>query len=123
MKGFINFIVLLSIDMFAEQIQNGLELKEIAKNIAAIYDTYLSPGESIQPHLHPDLEELYYILSGYGNITIGEEKQEISRGDVVYIPQKALHTLVNTGEVPLRFVTISVNVSVKKKEDLQPYIA
>lgn len=109
--------------MFAEQIQNGLDLKDIAKNISAIYDTSLPPGESIPPHFHPDLEELYYILSGYGDITIGEEKKEISRGDAVYIPKNALHTLVNTGEVPLRFVTISVNVSVKKKEDLQPYIA
>jgi len=106
--------------MFAEQIQNGLELKDIAKNIAAIYDTSLPPGESIPPHFHPDFEELYYILSGYGNITIGEEKQEISRRDVVYIPQKALHTLVNTAEVPLRFVTVSVLA--KKKKDIQPYI-
>ncbi len=108
--------------MFAEQIQNGLDLKDIAKNIAAVYDTSLPTGESIPPHLHPDLEEIYYILSGYGNITIGEEKQEISRGDVVYIPQQALHTLVNTAEVPLRFVTVSVYVVSKKKEDLQPYI-
>ncbi len=108
--------------MFAEKIQNGLDLKDIAKNIAAVYDTSLPPGESIPPHFHPDLEELYYILSGYGNISIGDENQEISRGDVVYIPQKALHTLHNTAEVPLRFVTLSVNVSSKKKEDLQPYI-
>jgi len=122
LKGFINFIVLLYIDMFAEQIQNGLELKDIATNIAAVYDTSLPPGDSIPLHFHPDLEELYYILSGYGNISIREEKQEISRGDVVYIPQNALHTLVNTGEVPLRFVTVSVNVVSKKKEDMQPYI-
>jgi len=108
--------------MFVEQIQNGLDLKDIAGNIAAVYDTLLPPGESIPLHFHPDFEELYYILSGYGNITIGEEKKEISRGDVVYIPQQAVHTLVNTAEVPLRFVTVSVNVPVKKKEDIQPYI-
>ncbi len=35
--------------MFAEQIQNGLDLKDIAKNIAAVYDTSLPPGESIPP--------------------------------------------------------------------------
>ena len=108
--------------MFAEQIQNGLDLKDIAKNISAVYDTSLPPGEIIPPHFHPDFEELYYILSGYGNITIGEEKQEVSRGDVVYIPQHALHTLVNIAEVPLRFVTVSVNVVSKKKEYIQPYI-
>lgn len=108
--------------MFAEQIRNGLELNKIAKNIVGVYDTSLPPRESIPPHSHPDFEELYYILSGYGNITIGEEKQEISRSDVVYIPQQALHTLHNTAEVPLRFVTVSVKVVSKKKDEIQPYI-
>ncbi len=106
--------------MFVEQIQNGLDLKDIAKNLVAVYDTSLPPGESIPLHFHPDFEELYYILSGYGFITIGEERKEISRGDVVYIPQQVFHTLLNTSEVPLRFVTVSV--SAKKKEDIQPYI-
>ncbi len=44
--------------MFVKQIENGLDLKEIAKNIAAVYDTSLLPGESIPPHYHPDFEEL-----------------------------------------------------------------
>jgi len=108
--------------MYVEQIQNGLDLKDIANNIAAVYDTSLSPGDSIEQHSHPDFEELYYILSGYGIMIIGEERKEISRNDVVYIPQQALHTLVNTAEVPLRFLTLSVKVVIKKKEDTQPYI-
>jgi len=108
--------------MFVKQIENGLDLQEIAKNIAAIYDTSLESGESIQPHYHTDFEEIYYILSGYGLMTIGEEKQEISRGDVVYIPSPAQHALLNTGNVPLRFVTVTVNLSRKSKEEYQPYI-
>lgn len=46
--------------MFAKQIENGLDLSEIAKRIAAVYDTSLEPGQSIQPHYHPDFEEIYY---------------------------------------------------------------
>ncbi len=109
--------------MFVKQIENGLDLQEIAKNIAAVYDTSLLPGESIPPHYHPDFEELYYVLSGYGLMSIGEEKHEISRGDVVYIPAPAPHTLMNTGNVPLRFVTVSVGIAPDKKDDAQPYIA
>lgn len=108
--------------MYVEQIKNGLDLNDISENIAAVYDTSLSPGEVIEPHSHPDFEELYYILSGYGIMTIGEEKKEISRNDVVYIPQEDVHTLMNTAEVPLRFLTLSVKVGMKKKEDIQPYI-
>ncbi|MDJ1420873.1 MAG: cupin domain-containing protein [Candidatus Methanoperedens sp.] len=93
--------------MYVKQIENGLDLTGIAKSVAAIYDTSLEPGQSIQPHYHPESEEIYYILSGYGIMTIGDEKQEISRGDVVYIPASAPHTLLNTGSVPLRFMTVS----------------
>ncbi|HEY9246142.1 MAG TPA: cupin domain-containing protein, partial [Candidatus Methanoperedens sp.] len=70
-------------------------------------DTSLEPDQSIQPHYHPGFEEIYYVLSGYGMMTIGDEKQEISRGDVLYIPVSAIHTLLNTGHVPLRFMTVS----------------
>ncbi|MCX9011892.1 MAG: cupin domain-containing protein [Candidatus Methanoperedens sp.] len=96
--------------MFVKQIQNGLDLQDTAKSIAAIYDTSLELGESIQPHYHEDFEEVYYILSGYGIMTIGDERQEISRGDVVYIPPPSPHTLLNTGSVPLRFITITAKV-------------
>jgi mannose-6-phosphate isomerase-like protein (cupin superfamily) len=106
--------------MFAKQIQNGLDLTDEAKNITAVYDTSLEPGQDIALHFHNDLEELYYILSGYGNMTIGEEKKEISRNDVVYIPKTAPHSLTNTGNVPLRFVTLSVKVK-GDKENI-PYI-
>lgn len=109
--------------MFVKQIENGLDLQEITKNIAAVYDTSLLPGESIPLHYHPDFEELYYVLSGCGLMSVGEEKQEISRGDVVYIPAPMPHTLMNTGDVPLRFITVSVSIAQDKKDDVQPYIA
>jgi mannose-6-phosphate isomerase-like protein (cupin superfamily) len=108
--------------MIVKQIENGLDLAGIAKRIAAVYDTSLGPGKSIPPHCHPDFEEIYYVLSGYGIMTIGDEQKEISRGDVVYIPALAPHTLSNTGSVPLRFVTVTVNLSENKKDDVQPYI-
>lgn len=108
--------------MFAKQIENGVDLTEIAKRIAAVYDTALPPGQSIQPHYHTDFEEIYYVLSGYGIMTIDEEQKEISRSDVVYIPALAPHALLNTGSVPLRFITVTVKISMDRKDDVQPYI-
>jgi mannose-6-phosphate isomerase-like protein (cupin superfamily) len=106
--------------MFVKQIENGLDIQDTAQNIAAVYDTSLAPGESIQPHYHNDFEEIYYVLSGYGIMTIGEETQEISRGDVAYIPANAPHTLLNTAEVPLRFITVTVRAAQSENEELQP---
>ena len=101
--------------MFVKQIENGLDLSKEAKNIAAVYDTLLEPGQSIPLHFHNDFEEIYYILSGYGIMTICDEKQEISRNDVIYIPKTSTHTLQNSGNVPLRFITISVRVKEDKE--------
>jgi len=106
---------------FAKQIQNGLDLTDEAINITAIYDTSLEPGQCIPSHFHPDLEEIYYILSGYGMMTIGDETKEIERYDVIYISKTSPHTLTNTGNVPLRFVTLSVKVK-EDKENI-PYIS
>ncbi len=101
--------------MIVKQIENGLNLSKEAQNIEAIYDTSLEPGHFIEIHFHTDLEELYYVLSGYGIISIGDEKQEISRNDVVYIPKLAPHTLLNSGNVPLRFITVSVKAKMDKE--------
>ncbi len=101
--------------MFVKQIENGLELKEIAKSIEAVYDTSLGPKEAIPLHYHPDFEEIYYVLSGYGLMTIGEERQEISRGDVVYIPVLSPHMLLNTAEIALRFITVAAKAAHDEK--------
>lgn len=107
--------------MFTKQIQNGLDLTDEANNITAIYDTSLESGQGIPSHFHPDLEEIYYILSGYGIMTIDDETKKIERYDVIYIPKTSPHTLTNIGNVPLRFVTLSVKV--KEEKDNIPYIS
>lgn len=107
--------------MFVKQIENGLNLEDTAKSVEAIYDTSLEPQESIPLHLHPASEEIYYILSGYGIMTIGDEKEEISRADVIYIPRETPHSLLNTAAVPLRFITVTVKISKEQKEGI-PYI-
>lgn len=105
--------------MFVRQIENGLNLDGIANSLKAVYETSLDPQESIQLHFHPDSEEIYYILSGYGIMTIGDEKEEVSRADVIYIPKNALHTILNTASVPLRFMTVTVKVS-NDEENVSP---
>lgn len=102
--------------MFAAQIGHGLDLSGIAKSITAIFDTYLEPGQSIQPHYHTDQEEIYYVISGKGIVTISDEQEEIFQGDVVHIPAMAPHTLINTTTMPLRFVTITSDVTSQNKQ-------
>jgi quercetin dioxygenase-like cupin family protein len=51
-------------------------------------------------HIHPDAEEVFYILSGkgIGGVGDGTEEIEIDAGDTVWVPKGAVHWLYNPFE-------------------------
>jgi quercetin dioxygenase-like cupin family protein len=49
-------------------------------------------GGAVDPHAHPT-HEFYYVLSGRGIMTIGDERREIRQGDLVHIPPDMVHSL------------------------------
>jgi mannose-6-phosphate isomerase-like protein (cupin superfamily) len=66
----------------------------------------VGPGErSHPPHRHGGFEA-FYMLEGEGALEIGEERIPLSSGEsIVFDPQK-LHGLVNTGNLPMRYMVI-----------------
>ena len=50
--------------------------------------------------------EVYYILSGRGEMHIDAEVKAVGPGDAIYIPPKARQFIRNTGQVPLVFICI-----------------
>lgn len=50
--------------------------------------------------------EVYYILSGTGEMHIDGETQIVEPGDAVYIPPNAKQFIRNCGQVPLVFMCI-----------------
>ena len=66
---------------------------------------YLAPGQSCGQHSTKDREELLVLLSGTGEVIIGEnEKFPVGRGKVCYIPPQTPHDVKNTGDEPLIYV-------------------
>ena len=66
----------------------------------------LPPGHSVTPHHHEVLEEIYYVLTGMGEMTVGDETRAVGAGDAIYIPTGQRHTLTNTGVEPMRIVLV-----------------
>ncbi len=66
----------------------------------------LPPGKTVTPHHHEVLEEIYYILSGSGVMTVGDESQAVSTGDAIYIPKNNVHSLTNTGEEEMKLLLV-----------------
>lgn len=54
------------------------------------------PSNGIFPkHIHPEREEIYYVLSGSGILMIEDSEVEIFEGDAVYISGNVQHGLKN----------------------------
>lgn len=65
----------------------------------------LPVGETSQPH-SLKTSEVYYILSGKGEMHIEAETQLVEPGDTVYIPPNARQFIHNCGSEPLVFICI-----------------
>jgi len=56
-------------------------------------------------HQHTQ-SELYFIISGSGEVTVNGETTPVTTGDAVLIPGDAEHVAVNTGNEPLRLLYV-----------------
>jgi mannose-6-phosphate isomerase-like protein (cupin superfamily) len=65
----------------------------------------LPAGATSLPH-SLTTSEVYYILSGTGEMSIDNQVQSIEPGDAVYIPPNAVQFLRNTGTEAIVFICI-----------------
>jgi oxalate decarboxylase/phosphoglucose isomerase-like protein (cupin superfamily) len=62
---------------------------------------FFEPGESMKSHYHTEPEEIYYVLKGNGEVTVGDSKIEVKPGTAIYIPPGVAHWPKNTGNETL----------------------
>ena len=76
------------------------------KNLV-LSSTDLKPGQSTRGHSHPGQEEVYYFVSGVGEMELDNNKFSVQGGDVVLIPDGAFHRVHNgSGNNTLYFVCV-----------------
>lgn len=56
-------------------------------------------------HMHAQAE-VYYFLSGTGQVVVNGSRRDVRQGDGVFIPGDAEHVAVNTGTEPLRLLYV-----------------
>jgi len=57
----------------------------------------VAPGASIPIHLHRNEDELIFLHTGTGIVTLGERQVPSSAGAVLYAPKGVWHGIENTG--------------------------
>ncbi|WP_410813492.1 cupin domain-containing protein [Micromonospora sp. 067-2] len=65
----------------------------------------LDRGDATTVHAHPE-NEIFLILSGRGDMTVGAQRLPVVGGEAVVIPADTHHQLVNTGAGPLVLVSV-----------------
>jgi len=55
----------------------------------------LKPGQVLPPHQHEDSDLILYVVTGGGELTVDDNKQDIAEGDVIYCVGKELFSINN----------------------------
>lgn len=71
------------------------------------YSTFcrISSGQRTLAHEHFE-PEIFYIIHGYGLMTIGEQTEKVNQGDLIRIPAFSRHSLENIGSEDLMFLSV-----------------
>lgn len=74
-----------------------------------------APGSSVhKPHVHPDSEEIMYILKGQGISGLNGVDFICKEGDVLFVPKGAEHYFYNPFKEPCSFLFLYTKSSLKK---------
>jgi mannose-6-phosphate isomerase-like protein (cupin superfamily) len=83
----------------------------------------LPPAAATGAHLHHEVAEVYYVMTGEGAVTIssqgsGAETAPIRTGDTIPIQLNELHSFQNTGSAPLEMMIIGISSDSSKRVDV-----
>ncbi|MGH2870819.1 MAG: cupin domain-containing protein [Solirubrobacteraceae bacterium] len=68
----------------------------------------LPAGSVSGEHEHSRTDEVYFILTGEGEMSLNGQRRRVVPGDAILTPLGARHGLVNTGEGVLSWLTIEM---------------
>ena len=86
-----------------------VESKDL-RNKAKLFSKITIPvGNSIGMHDHVEDFEVYYILSGKGQVLDNDEIVEVNEGDVIYTADGNKHYIENIGDEDLVFIAVVIN--------------
>jgi mannose-6-phosphate isomerase-like protein (cupin superfamily) len=66
----------------------------------------IPPGEEIGEEVHPNTDQVLAFVDGTGEADLDGQSSEIGPNDLVFVHAGTRHNFRNTGEGPLRVITI-----------------
>ena len=76
-----------------------------SKNIELLLGV-IEKDQGAQPHKHPGIEQVCYVLEGTAIVEVGGERKEMGPGDCVFFPADTLHAFTATSDKPVKMLVI-----------------
>ncbi len=80
--------------------------QRILKEIGFLAIATLAPGKEIEAHVDP-MEEIYFVLSGSGEMGVDDESRQVGPGDATWLPAGSSHRLLNNGKEDLVILVVA----------------
>jgi len=98
--------------IFRAQRTEGLDEHEaVLEGFSGLTLHRLQGGLEGDYHAHAATEQVYYFLSGHGQMNIDGAMYDVRAGDAVHIPPKVKHQLCNLGDDWIEHLIISAEVA------------
>jgi mannose-6-phosphate isomerase-like protein (cupin superfamily) len=68
----------------------------------------LGAGKTFAPHYHEDMQEIFVLVQGEAEITVGTETATLRRGDAVLIDPREIHQMQAIGSEDVEYVAIGI---------------
>jgi mannose-6-phosphate isomerase-like protein (cupin superfamily) len=75
-----------------------------SKNLSATW-VDVPPGAEQRAHSHEESEQIYVIVRGRGRMEVAGDHEDVSEGDLIFIPPATQHGIVNDGDEMLVYVS------------------
>lgn len=70
-----------------------------------------APGQTTPDHKHSDIDEVFYVISGEGTITINKEEIPVKENDIIFSPNGETHGFYNTSADNWVVLQIKIDIS------------
>ncbi len=68
----------------------------------------LGPGKQFALHYHEDMQEVFILVQGEADITVGTTADTLRRGDAVVIDPREVHQMRNATAEPAEYLAIGI---------------
>jgi len=111
MKAMVQSVNLSDIRAYGK---DALVKKNPLKTDKFVFNTYfLAPRQVLGLHKHETSDELFYVVEGNGQLTVGNDQIMASAGTAVYGPANVPHGIVNSGNDNMMVISVQAPTPVK----------